>query len=217
MTGSQATGGPEPPASDRAQTDPAPRFEFRVFGADLSGPRGLLERDGRAEPPEHRRDTYFVARDRFDIGLKLRGAGDRLELKRLVRVEGRCELWEPAASSDLPLEVSEIPRALLAPLGLPDGLAPQAVLDGSALLEALDGREDLRVVPIGKHRTTYHLGPDLGEWVQIDFPDGHREVSVALESEDLTRLEALIDRMDLGGRENVSLPRRLIAFASSPG
>lgn len=203
---------PEPNVSE-AGASPTPRYEFRVFAADLSEPRDALARKGEAEPPEGRSDTYLVVRDRYEIGLKLRGAGERLELKRLIGVQGRCELWQPATSADLPLKGSDIARAFLAPAGLRDELDPSAIYDRRHLLKALEGRDALRLVSLEKHRRKFRLGPDEGEWVEILFPDGQREESVAVESEDHTRLAALITGLGLGGRQNVSLPRRLIAYA----
>jgi hypothetical protein len=191
----------------------APRYEFRVFGGDLAGARARLSELASPEPEETREDAYLVVKGRTDSGLKLRGSGGTLDLKCLVRVEEGCELWKPEAKAKLPLTGSEISRRFLKPAGIPEILTAWESFDGPELLEALANVEGVRALRIGKSRRQYLLGEDIGELGEFVFPDAHREDGIALESADLRRLRGLVDTIGLHDRSNVSLPRRLEAFA----
>ncbi|WP_424933629.1 hypothetical protein [Amaricoccus macauensis] len=193
-------------------TDPHLRHEFRVFGGDLRATLDTLGNTAPFGPEEAREDLYLVIRNRPDCGLKFRGTGNRLELKRLIRTERGCELWEPAASEDLPLTGAELSERFLAPAGLPP-LPSNTRFDRTGLLNALATARDLRAIAVAKRRRQCSIGPVSCEHGSFAFPGGLIETGLALESTDLDRLCALISRLGLETRENVSLPRRLLRLS----
>lgn len=193
-------------------TDPAPRYEFRVFGGDLRPALDMIEKTAPFGPEEAREDLYLVVHNRPDCGLKLRGPGSRLELKRLIHTERGCELWEPTASEDLPLSGSEITDRFLSPVGLPS-LPRDKILDRSALLNAVDPFDGVRRMTVKKRRRQCTIGSVICEHGRFAFSGGNMEGGLAFESTELEQLCDLICRLDMDARENVSLPRHLLRLS----
>ena len=195
---------------------PAPRWEFRIFGASLAAERAALAavaRPGDADPP--RRDVYLAPPRGPEAMLKIRDA-DRdaaFDLKTCEARRGGLELWRPAGKAAPPLPAEELRRRFLDPAGLAAALPAGPV--GADAVRAACAALGAAIVPVRKRRRRFRLGEVRAEVARIDAAGAPR-VTLALECPDADALRAALDRLGLDPARNESylaLIRR-IAFAA---
>ncbi|HMQ92636.1 MAG TPA: hypothetical protein PKA33_00030 [Amaricoccus sp.] len=185
---------------------PAPRYEFRTFGSDLSGTFARFRSLGEECGSDERDDVYFIERRRVEAGLKLRG--DLLDLKLLTRTNGELELWVAVDAAELPMSGQEISQRFLAPAGMARFVEARCIYDQAALLTAAP-RPDLRTGAVRKRRRRYAFDKALGECTELRVSGQGPLQTCAVEGTDASRLAALIGALGLGSAGNVSYPRRL--------
>lgn len=194
---------PLPHRDPLSHRDPAPhRYEFRVFGAALSGPRAALADLARPCGRDSRTDIYLLGAP-APYGLKLRD-GTQLERKRLLRRAQGLEQWRPAGAIALPA-----PRSALATaLGLA-GLPPlPETVTAAALIQAATAH-GLRCPEVEKHRQRFALGPLRAEITRLRSGPLCRW-TLAIEGPHPAALQALRARLGLSQQPNCSYPRWLL-------
>ena len=97
------------------------RFEFRLFGADLTRVRDAFAALGPSieQPPS--RETYIVSRLNIESNVKARRG--RLEVKGLRGRLQNLEQWQPVLASELPVTADEADSAVIEPLPVHSDLA----------------------------------------------------------------------------------------------
>ncbi|WP_159726416.1 hypothetical protein [Methylosinus sp. Ce-a6] len=185
-----------------AAATPAPRWEWRVFGADLAA---LEARLGWPTSPPRRSDEIYLLNSTTPHSAKIRDGA--LEVKRLLRVDDGLELWTPAFRGSFPLpaaRIAEAAAAMALPLHRP--------LDGASYDEArfLGGIvapcPALRPVAVRKSRTCFAFRDCAAEFVRLRIGPTPIE-SVALECEDEERLAEALRALDADPRLNVNFPK----------
>lgn len=186
------------------------RFEFRVFGADLTALRDKLaaRAAGARQPPS--RETYIVSRLNTQSNVKIRA--ERLEVKGLQGRLRALEQWVPVLKAPFPVSVADVENVVAPALGVDADLGGAQPLDESAFLTWVDAQPPLATVGLVKHRTLFDIGECEAEFteLQVGFERLH---TVAVEAPDVRDAEAFVRDVGLEGAENVSyslyLQRRL--------
>lgn len=194
------------------------RYEWRIWGPELTEPRARLDRLGSSTEVKMSDDLYLVGPNR-NVNAKVRN--DVVETKVLVDVQAGFEQWRPDFSEVLPAPASAVAR-LLADLGLrrsaldqPDQkdafgvddpldsgtsspeLSGEGTVDRSLLI-ALVSKSGL-AVPVRKRRHHFTVGAmAIAEAVEVSV--GDRTVwTVAIESTDVDELVRLRHELALDG------------------
>ncbi len=187
---------------------PRPRYEFRVFAADLTAAaHRIAERaDSAMVTREASAEIYVVSRLTIDANLKIRH--DRLELKILEAREGLFELWRPAFSAELPVETGAFMSRVAPYLGVSIERPRRGSLCDDDILALCEIVPALAAVFVRKVRTQITMEMGMMEFVELAI-DGSRLHSIAVESERLESAASLLDEAGIGDLDNESYPAYL--------
>lgn len=181
-------------------TEP-PRWEWRVFGADLSA---LEARLGAPIDAQRRSDEIYLLNAATPHSAKIRDGA--LEVKRLLQVEDGLELWSPAFRGAFPLSATSIEQAFAA-LAMSAPRLDAASYDQNAFLGDIAARcGALRPMAVKKARRRFAFRDCDAEYVRLQVGAVPLE-SVAVESADKTRLETALRALGADARLNVNFPK----------
>ncbi|ATQ69723.1 MULTISPECIES: hypothetical protein [Methylosinus] len=186
--------------SDAASDEP--RWEWRIFGADLA----LLEAQlGYPLDAPHRSDEIYLVNSATPHSAKIRDGA--LEVKRLLRVDGDgLELWRPAFRAEFPFSADQLARAAAA-LALPSPpLRAQTYERGDFFSEIVARCRALRPIAVRKSRRRYAFRGCAAEAVRVQI-GAVPLCSVAVESADAARLREALRALGADARLNVNFPK----------
>ena len=182
-----------------------PRWEWRTFGESFG------ECDQRfaslvLETVQEGDEMYLLS-PATDENVKIR---DRLmDIKRLQQVNADgLEQWRPVMKAAFPLPAALAGKVFDA-LGVPAPSPERGAYTLDQFIEELTrpgGR--VRTVQAHKKRVQYRIDGCLAERTEV-VVDRERIRTVAVESEDPTRVITVVRDLGLGRFENTSYPRRL--------
>lgn len=173
--------------------DPAPRFEFRLFGRALGELRERIVAGADATGSESRDEVYLLG-PRRDRNVKIRDAS--IDVKALRETCGALERWEPVVRVPFPLAGEWVRNTLAGNLGVERLDAPRAAYDVGPLLgEVVEAAPALRAVRVHKERERFSRGKLLAEFARLRGPG--RFETVAVESEDPEVARAWVRRLAL--------------------
>ncbi|TDX67277.1 hypothetical protein EDE12_101821 [Methylosinus sp. sav-2] len=186
---------------DALQPNATPRWEWRIFGADLAALEAKL---GSPTSLPRRSDEIYLLNALTPHSAKIRD--EALEVKRLLRVDDGLELWEPAFRAPFPVTAERLAAAAAA-LALPLSRLDRAAYDEARFLaEIVAPCPALRGVAVRKSRLRFSFRGCAAEFVRLQIGPAPME-SVALESEDERRLAEALDALDADPRLNVNFPK----------
>lgn len=183
-----------------------PRWEFRVFGAELGAERAALARAAEAGDEEARTDLYFVVPGRTDASLKLRGG--KLDLKLLRAERDGLEQWEPAGQAEFPVAPETLRDRLMGPAGVLLDL-PAEPVERDLLIALGRAAPRIRIVQVDKRRQHWSVEGVSAELSRL-LVDGSPVESIAVEETDLERAGQAVAALGLAGRRNTSYQRFLV-------
>ncbi len=190
------------------------RFEFRIFGSDLSALRDALAALGAGVAQPESSETYIVTRLNVESNVKIRA--HRLEVKGLQGRLRLLEQWEPVLKSEFPVPADAIENIVAPALGVDVELEEAPALTESALLSLLVEQPSLASVVVDKERTLFDLGACEAEFTELQIGDEQLQ-TVAIETPEAEAAEALLRRLGLEAMQNESYPlflqRRLFSLA----
>lgn len=195
------------PQSETGEDRPPARYEFRVWGNDLTTLfAGLCDAGDRAGTEESH-ETYVVSRIASPFNLKIRAG--LLDVKKLIETNERLELWRPYLKAQFPLTLRLLRDDVCHILGLArQGCWGPIDTPERFLREIVEPCPHLALVPVRKTRHRFHFESCLAEFATVEAGDAELE-TVALESEDAAAVHRAIARLDLGGLENFNYQRAL--------
>jgi hypothetical protein len=187
--------------TDAGRTEP-PRWEWRIFGADLTA---LEARLGAPIDAPRRSEEIYLLNSATPHSAKIRDGA--LEVKRLLQVDrGGLELWSPAFRGELPLTAARIGEAFAALALAPPPLSAASYDQDALLGEIVAGPGELRPIWVKKARRRYAFCGCAAECVRLQVGAVPLE-SVALESPDKARLEDALRALGADPRLNVNFPK----------
>lgn len=179
------------------------RFEFRLFGADLTRVRDAFAALGPSieQPPS--RETYIVSRLNIESNVKARRG--RLEVKGLRGRLQILEQWQPVLASELPVTADEVENVVAPALGLDVDLAGQPPFSESALVGWAEAQPALATVMLEKRRTLFDLGACEAEFTQLAL-GAARVQTIAIEALEADAARAVLEKVGLDEARNESYP-----------
>ena len=184
-----------------------PRWEWRTFG-DEFGDADTLFAAKTLEREEESDETYLLSTE-SDASVKVRGG--LMDVKELQGVDDfGLEQWKPVLKAEFPLGADEVRRVGEA-LGVEvspgrDAYSLEALLD-----EVVGPSPALTAVGVHKLRRHYSVAGAMAERSEVRA-EGREIGTIAVESEDQTRVPAALRELGLEARPNVSFPRGLKAL-----
>lgn len=179
-----------------------PRFEFRVWGEDLSDVHRCLRNLGALRERRHSSETYVVSSVE-ETNVKVRAGV--LDVKRRLAVRDGLEQWMPVFKTSFPVEAALIRVPVFGTLGvepLPDS---SGSLDEETFLASAREVPGLDVVAVEKERDLFSIGGCRAEAGVVRI-EGVTMRTVAVESADPDAVLAVLDRLGLHGLPNESYP-----------
>ena len=186
------------------------RYEFRVFGPDLTRIKDALFSLGAPQPQPLSRETYIATRLNIEANVKIRAS--RLEVKVLRARAGVLEQWAPVLSTVFPVAAKDIEDIVAPALGIELDLEDTGALTQSAQLTLAEDQHSLATVVVEKNRTLVDLGDCEGEFSELQI-GGEKLQTAAIEAIDAVAAVELLRRYHLDEAQNESyaayLQRRL--------
>jgi hypothetical protein len=186
------------------------RYEFRLFGQDLTKVREAFAKLAKGEKQPASRETYIVTRLNIESNVKIRGG--RLQVKALRGRTGMLEQWARPLNAELPVSVEDVESIMLPALGLDLEIGRGGALSENALLAVVSGQPALATVVVDKQRTLHDVGNAVAEYCELRIGDDKLQ-TIAVETPDADAAFAVLESAGLGEAQNESyaefLQRRL--------
>lgn len=203
---------------DNSVTNPTARYEFRIFGSDLTEEGSRLARlSTPLSPAAHdSSETYLLSR--FDDRHIIKIREKRLDIKKLLRIPGGFEQWSPVMKKCFPVATELLLQTVFPALGgTPPDLPPErCTID--ELIAAVEKHPDLQPVRVRKRRRSYKINDVLCETADVAFNDV-RLMSICCEAPLLDDVKQCVQKLGLEGHENVNYLRaikRMIGMSDNP-
>lgn len=196
--------------SETRQRRAPDRYEFRVWGDDLSALFTRLREAGKDAKPEESSEVYVVSRCRSAFNSKI--LDGRLDVKQLIGTRNRLELWHPYLKARFPLRrrsVQDDARKVLSLEGHNDW---GAIDTAEAFIRTIvEPCPHMISVPLRKTRTRFGLGPCSAEFVAVTVGEVARQ-TMCIESEEAAAVLRVAACLGLGERENLNYQQALRAM-----
>jgi exopolyphosphatase/guanosine-5'-triphosphate,3'-diphosphate pyrophosphatase len=186
-----------------------PRWEWRTFG-DRFGEADSRFASLAPERVQESDEVYLLSRT-SDASVKVRDG--LMDVKRLEHTnDDGLEQWKPVMKATYPLSAADT-AAVLEALGtaVPALARSEYTLD-ELVAEVIEPSDDLTAVAVHKWREHYTIGGAMAELSDVRTAEGSRR-TIAVESEDASRVSSAVRELGLGSRRNVNMARGLKALA----
>lgn len=190
-----------------------PRWEWRAFAEQFEAADDRFESLSPGSVEES--DEVYLLSLQSDASVKVRGG--LMDVKQLQRISADgLEQWLPVMKAEFPLSTAEA-GSVLAALAVP---VPSFARTSYTLEELADElvrpSPDLMAVQVHKRREHYTIGGCMAERTEIGTDRGTTR-TIAVESEDPTRVARAVNELGLVSSVNVSVPRGLKALVGFGG
>jgi hypothetical protein len=196
------------------ETFPAGRYEFRIFGDDLSD---------IAERIINRCDASTlllksVAEDRYIISpgneayiVKIRD--HTLDVKQLRQRNGNLEQWQPLFKHPFPLPRTFIADELFPLLHAKEPPLHDGIYSETAFLDLLAETTELQIVTVTKERRRYSVGGISCDIAHVSM--GERRLdSICCEGDDPDAIEIFIETIGIEELPNRNYPSQIRAMTT---
>jgi exopolyphosphatase / guanosine-5'-triphosphate,3'-diphosphate pyrophosphatase len=181
-----------------------PRWEWRIFGADVAATEAALAA-WTPGPVEESDELYLLSA----TGANVKVRHDLMDIKLLREVDGDgLERWEPVMKAGFPLPAAEVGRVLDALGVMAPPLRRDAYTLDQFLAELVEPSGAVRTVRVRKRRRRYTSANCMAEVADLEV-DGGVARTIAVESEDPSALLAAVRSLGLDDQANTGYPRGL--------
>jgi hypothetical protein len=183
-----------------------PRYEFRIFGSDLSKVHARLEKLASFSGTRYTADIYLLSRlDEAHI-IKIRE--QKLDIKKLLRVDEGFEQWDPIIKQPFPVSESFLVSIFFPALGVkpPDRLQRNYTME--AFMSAVEKHPDIETVKVDKRRQSYNLNGSHCETAEVTIGNA-RLSSICCEASLLDNVKRCVQRLDIERYANTNYPRAI--------
>jgi len=191
----------------RSVTTIVPRWEWRAFGRSFGAAEGALV-PMIPERTEEGDELYLLSHAGENVKIR----DDLMDVKILRETnDDGLERWEPVLKEGFPLAAGDV-SVVFEALGVPAPALARSTYGLDAFLTELVRPSDLvRVVAVHKRRTRFTVAGCMAELAGV-VVNGRSTRTVAIESEDAVAVIAAVHAVGLGGYQNISYPRGLVAL-----
>ncbi len=184
-----------------------PRFEFRIWGCDLSAVRARAEAIAKPGPARASAETYIVSRATDRCNAKIRDG--LMDIKLLAREEAGLEQWRPEMKEGFPLESATIAKRVFPSLAIqaPQLRRPSYPLD-LYLEEVIRPNPKLAIAEVSKRRLGFTIAGCIVEFAEVTI-NGAPFQTLEAESEDPVELRRALSMLGLGAEHNINYVRQI--------
>jgi hypothetical protein len=181
------------------------RYEFRSFGQDLKNVHYLMTRKSDPVPDYLWRraseEIYIVSETTDNVNLKIRDG--KLQIKVLLQMHNELELWSPKFEEEFPLHAKTLAEEVFGTLKVKKPILVKSTYQINEFLELTRNNPYLLNIRVKKERHAYLVNETLCEYSVI-LINGARVYSVAVESDDIHRLQETIRLLSMNDLENIN-------------
>jgi hypothetical protein len=189
-------------------SNPLGRFEFRVWGNQLSPFRDRLAAIATPSEPRESAETYILSRTTDTANVKIRDG--LLDLKVMTEQVGRLERWRPVLKARFPLDSRTIVEQVLPHLGVPTPhIAQPSYTHGEFILSLVKPIRDLATVDVAKVRQHFAADKYMAEFAEVTIAGGATAETVGIESDDPAAVLRAIAKLGLNSHANINYVRHL--------
>jgi hypothetical protein len=182
------------------------RYEFRVWGNDLTALKGALEELSGSSQPATSNEIYFLSKMTDRCNAKIRSG--LLDIKALVRVDRTLEQWEPIVKAEFPLAQAAIVQLFESlEIGTPR-LSQSTYSLEQFLNNAIKPERAIAIANVSKQRSRYKIGSCEAEFSAVTIEEIARH-TVAVEGTDSHALLSLIEQIGIKEDVNTSYIREI--------
>jgi exopolyphosphatase/guanosine-5'-triphosphate,3'-diphosphate pyrophosphatase len=183
------------------------RFEFRVWGEDLSAAGAQLRALSRPGPTRTTDELYLAAVTTAIVNVKVRS--DLLDIKTLDLIVDGLEQWHPIEKLEFPVAAGWVQTRLFPLWRLePPELARSTYTLNMLIDEVVALEPQLAAVAVHKQRHALSLNGCIAEFAEVTIAQRKLQ-TVALESADPQQLRDSVELAGLGAATNTSYPRAI--------
>ncbi len=202
MTGS--TRFPTPALGD---ADTVPRFEFRIWGEDLSSVANDIVDLGGPPRIGETIELYLLVKRALDVNPKIRRSV--LDVKVLIDSVDDFERWEPQLKCVMPVGLAQLVDEFFPLIEADPPKMAQSSYSADALVaEIVEPHPALDAVVVMKTRHLYRIDRCTAEVSHVGLGQTTRQ-TVAIESTHLEELHDLRERLGIDHYRNYSYPRMI--------
>jgi exopolyphosphatase/guanosine-5'-triphosphate,3'-diphosphate pyrophosphatase len=193
-----------PSSEESAVVTIIPRWEWRIFGADVAATEAALAA-WTPGPVEASDELYLLSATGANVKVRY----DLMDIKLLREVDGDgLERWEPVLKAGFPLPAAEAVRVLDALGVMASPLTRDAYTLDQFLTELVEPSGAVRTVRVRKRRQRYTSASCMAEVADLEV-DGRVARTIAVESEDPSAVMAAVRSLGLDDQANTGYPRGL--------
>jgi len=195
--------------------DDVVRFEYRVWGTELTAIRQRIDELAESRQQERVTDLYLLGPN-TEVNAKVRDGS--LEVKRLLPTGHGFQRWKPSLRREPPFPV-ELVEELLRRLGDGSGTVSDSRLPESLAVSDLikaTSNNGLHTIEVVKERQLFTVDGTRAESTRVDCKAG-QWWTVAGESTEADDLDRLVRRLGLDGLDNRSMNAHLYSELTATG
>lgn len=196
-----------------------PRFEFRIFGYDLSCQQARLQQLASLAGREEQEDVYLMTAVNDCHHIRVRNG--RLDIKYLIQKKNGLEQWQPFFWADFPLDVIHLRWHLFPSLNtIAPSLAYTSYNQQIFWDQIIKPNPTIFPISVVKHRFRYcyHAGrAEISAEISHLCINGTPFQTLAIEAEHDEAVQYLRDKLGLQTQENVNYLlafKRIVIFQS---
>jgi exopolyphosphatase / guanosine-5'-triphosphate,3'-diphosphate pyrophosphatase len=189
-------------------SSPPGRFEFRVWGDNLSAYQDRLAAIASPSEPNESSETYVLSRRTDAANVKIRSG--LLDIKLMIEQTGRLERWRPILKAPFSLDSRVIVEQVFPNLGVaPPQIAQPSYTHDEFIRELVRPHRDLEAAEILKTRRQFQLEDCTAEFAEVGIKGGAGSQTVAVESDNPATVLRTLAKLGLNSQTNISYVRRL--------
>jgi hypothetical protein len=185
-----------------------PRYEFRIWGNQLSPLRDRIAATAIPSAPRETAETYILSAATDTANVKIRAG--LLDIKLMVEQQGRLERWRPALEAPFPVDSRTIVEDVFPDLKVaPPHIERPSYTHGEFIRDLVRLRHDLATVDVMKRRSMFAFDQCTAEFAEVEIAGGASSETLEFESEDPAAVLRAIAKFGLTAYPNISYVRHL--------
>jgi hypothetical protein len=183
----------------------APRFEFRSFGHNFESIAELMSKLSGPVPDrvrERRSDEIYIM-SKFNDTNNTKIRYGQIDIKTLMQMVDGLEQWGPLMKADFPVDAALLNQHIFPALQVQPIATQSTSYPLEKFLELIAGIPGLRAVHVSKQRYGYSINDTICEMARVEI-DGHKVITIAVESTDIGAIKKTISELGMSGLENIN-------------
>jgi hypothetical protein len=187
------------------------RYEFRVFGKDLSKCKEMLDRYPKKGEVRQSEEHYLFSDRVENYNAKIRD--NKLDIKVLKSKLEELEQWFPAFKCDFPAEIHELNHWIGELYNLKEGTFHGKTISMETFLKVIqDQAPVINLAKVVKSRQGFDVDGCMAEFAEVMI-NGTKTETIALESTDPQKIRKSKDKLGLEGAGNMNYIKAIKKWA----